>query len=271
MRWLVLGLAFYCCFASSLAAEDKSSADAATDLPKALLDHLLVSGEQLYAGRVEIVGLEFDTLSASMELKEGVLYLNNIESRMYGGTAQATVAITLEDGSIDIDLRFNDMRLDQFLTCFAGMETPPSGRINGSAKLNLPRGIGNLLVGRAELSMSEGNVISLGTITNALMGNPGAADFQDTAEVVINIANRHATFESFTINNPSVKLFGSGSIAFDGQTNIVFSPHTKPGYLRFLPLAGDILSWGIGSVTESIGRFQVTGHISNPKFTARPF
>ena len=136
--------------------------------------------------------------------------------------------------------------------------------------LNLPRGIGNLLTGSAELEMSGGNVVSLGAVTNFFMGNPAADKNQDTARASIRIENRQAIFEEFVINNPSVNLFGSGSIAFNGQTNIIFSPHTKPGYLRFIPLAGNILSWGIGSVTESIGRFQIRGHISNPEFVARP-
>ena len=127
------------------------------------------------------------------------------------------------------------MHLDQFLTRFASMEKPAKWPHQRNGQPPSAQGIGNLLVGRAELSMREGNVVSLGSVTNVLVGNPGAEINQDTAKAILNIANRHATFEEFTINNPSVELFGTGSIAFDGQTDIVFSPHTKPGYCAFYP------------------------------------
>ena len=238
---------------------------------KALLNHLQAVGDHFYADRVQIVGLEFDAISARVRVENSILHITDITAQLYGGTAKAQIDISMVDGTIDIALDISSLQLDQFLTRYGSMETPPVGSISGTVQLHLPKGIGNLLVGRADLQMTGGNVVSLGSVTDVLMGNPGADKNQDTAKAVIQIANRHATFEEFTIKNPSVNLFGTGSIAFDGQTNITFSPHTKPGYLRFLPIAGDILRWGIGNVTESIGRFQVKGHISNPQFIARPF
>ena len=69
-------------------------------------------------------------MTSRMEVKDGHLHINDLTAKMYGGTAQAAVAIALDDGTIDIALDITDMNLDQFLTRFASMETPP-GLISG--------------------------------------------------------------------------------------------------------------------------------------------
>lgn len=236
-----------------------------------LVDHLLAIGPGIHADRVVVTDLEFEDISGQASIEEGKLYLRQLNGRMYQGQAQGEVVIDLHDGTIDISLAVQNMDLADFLMRYAGMEDPPTGTISGTVNLQLPQGVGNLMHGQAHLTMEQGNVVTIGGLTNLLIGNPVAAQNQDRAEAQITIAERHAVFDSFVINSPAVTLFGSGSIEFNGHTDIIFSPRSKPGYLNVIPLAGDILSWTIGRVTRSVGRFRVTGHISNPQFIARPF
>ncbi|TVR42450.1 MAG: hypothetical protein EA402_11635 [Planctomycetota bacterium] len=236
-----------------------------------IIRHLLARGPRLHANRIEVTDLEFEHVTGEARIADGWLHLEQLRGRMYGGRAEGHVSISLGDGSIHIQLQVHGMLLDEFLLRYAGVEDPPAGIIHGEVRLVMPEAVGNLMHGQADLRMEQGDVVTMGALTTLILGSATARRGQDSARARIRIADRHATFEEFIITSPSVRLIGSGHIAFDGSTDIIFSPRSTPGYLNLIPVAGTILSWTIGRFTRSVGRFRVTGHISNPQFIARPF
>lgn len=236
-----------------------------------LVDHLMATSDAAHADRVVVADLEFEDVAGKLQLRDGKLLLHDLEGRAYGGRAHGQFSIDLHDGSMHIKLRVENLRLEEFLLRFGGVEDAPSGRISGDIDLHLPQGVANLMHGELKLSLRDGDIVSVGMITDILVGSPLSSRGNDRAEAHIRIENRHAIMQDFTITSPSVRLIGQGTVAFDGSTDIIMSPHTTPGYLKMVPLLGDVISWTLGQASGTLGRFRISGHISNPQFTNRPF
>ena len=115
-------------------AEQAEQSNATKELAKALIKHLKGSGEHVYADRVRVVGAEFDAVTGTMVLEDGILYINDIEARFYGGTAQAAVTVNVLDGTVTAKISFENLQLNQFLTRYGNVESPPSAPLTAACR-----------------------------------------------------------------------------------------------------------------------------------------
>lgn len=237
-------------------------------VPAAALD-LQISGDALHADRVELLGMEFTDLVAEPQLAAGRLRFANLSATAYGGAVRGSIDVNTTDGSLDLELALNDLDLAQFLGRYANIQGL-SGRISGQLSLRVPQAQWPRATGEGRLSLSKGSVITTPALATMILGSPSRVSGEDVGSTAFTVRNGALVFRHLAVEDDSFRIVGKGRIHADGRLDLTISPFARLEQLRSVPFL-EPARYLLSSLSGHAARFDVTGHISDPRIELSPF
>ena len=230
----------------------------------------IVDGEGLHADQMTLFDLDFRDVLAAPRIADGVLRLENLAAKAYGGRVTGVVLIGLGTGDIDCRLQVHDVDLGRFLSRFAGIAAY-QGRVSGKVHFHLPRGRWSQARGQGSLRLAQGRVIQAPGLATLLFGDPGAVEGRDRGWAGFRIAAGAIKLDRVVLDNDSFHVLIKGTIHRDGGLDLVVSPFAKLEHFHMIPGIGDVTGFLLSRMSGRLARFDVTGHLSSPSLTADPF
>jgi len=230
------------------------------------------AGRGLHANAVQVLGMLFTDVVGDLSLQDRLLSATNIRARAYGGEVRAHLSVT-EDETVQINLAFEDLDIADFIRRVGRTESDFYGRADGDVELVFPKGAVATLHGSGQVRFRDATLASMPGIAKLLIGDPVDGG-KDQGSVDFRIDGGMVLLDRIKIDNPSLHLRGSGTIGFDGETDIVLLPNTRPWVfepVRWIPGVGHGWDAVWGLINESLGPLHIEGHIRDPSVFFRPW
>ena len=230
---------------------------------------LQITGDALHADRVELLGLDFTDLVAEPQLAAGRLRFANLAATAYGGTVRGRLDVATADGSLDLELTLADIDLAVFLGRYSGIHGL-GGRISGQLTVKVPQAQWPRATGEGRLRLSQGSVVTAPALAAMILGSPGRVSGEDVGSAAFIIRNGDLVFRHLAVEDDSFRIIGKGRIHADGRLGLTISPFAKLEQLSSVPLL-EPARYLLSSLSGRAARFDVAGHLSDPRIELAPF
>lgn len=226
-------------------------------------------------GSATIFGRTIEKASLNLDFSTRFLRLQHMEADFYGGRLVGDVAVHFEDpGGFRVDLRVQDASLAEFLKDEGMSGDEYSGMINGGLQLRSPTNLVRHMRGRAELRITEGQLLKVPGLRNVLGVLGRVVPLGDrprfkTAEIDLDIDGETFDVEQLHLSTDINDIYGFGEINVYGDLNLLIFPQVTK--MIDLPRIADVpfLS-AIGNAWfKNVNEIRLEGTIDSPTLRRR--
>ncbi|MFW5845432.1 MAG: AsmA-like C-terminal region-containing protein [Planctomycetota bacterium] len=233
-------------------------------LATATASELRITGDVLYARRISIAGLQLTDCIGEPAMQEGILRLR-AQASCYGGRVTAELSYDPVSGDTTAVIRLRRSSLARLIAGLGASGVAASGLIDMDLRLHMPDGDWRRAEGQGRLELRHGTVLALPDIANLLLEQDSTAGL-DHLRTTFLVADGRVLIQGLRLENPAVRVTGSGTIGLEGDLDLVFNPMARAGLLRRAPLVGWLAANAVRELTRGVVRVRVGGHISAPTF-----
>ncbi len=263
MRWAILALLL--CGGGAFSAETGSPTEAKPQ------DIALIAGDVLHANALEFLGLTFRDVVAKPGYSGGELRFDDCHARAYGGNVTGALAVTLQDGVYTARFEVTDCDVAAVVRQFGSPPDNFAGRLSGWIELHMPAGRVDLLIGRGEITVSNGTLVQLPLLANLLIGDPQSTRGKDRFEARFELRDNRIQVLNAKLISPAAKIAMKGTIGFDGDLRLLLAPKFSFDLVDQVPGLGGVVAPFLGSLTARVARAVVRGQITRPVIVLNPF
>jgi len=233
-------------------------------------------GGQIFIKRAIFRDMEFNDLSARLDITEGVLRLDNIIANVYSGSAGGEVSCDLNDidhAEFDMNLTAKGIEANDFLSRFTSFDDRLFGKLNLNAtfsgKGNRVEDIQKSLSASGTVTFADGKLVNW-ELLNRLASFLKIKSFKEqkikTLRNSFRITDRRVWFDDFSASTKDgdFELIGSVGLggSLDYKLTAVLSPELS---LRFDAL-GDLSDYFKNEQGRVVLDIKISGPAKNPEF-----
>ena len=244
--------------------------------PAALMDgwptaeNWQLTSEELIVNRLTVDPIHADQANITVSsTKTGTLFSLK-QSEFYGGNLTGTIALHPSSNDIALSLSFANLYLTHLLATF-GSTSSSQGTLNGSCTLIIPNGDYLQSRGEANIRLEGGQLLANATVADVLLLNFLSSPGRDSGSVRLEIGGGRIRLRDAHLANDQLALAIRGHITLTGELDLRIDPEMKSEPISKVPLLGQAFNAMIGATTSHMARLRVTGDVSSPKISIRPF
>jgi AsmA protein len=227
--------------------------------------------------------VEFTNLSASLDVTDGILRIDNVASNVYSGTIGGKVLCDLNDinnPKFDMDFTANQIEANDFLSRFTAFPDHLFGKLNLTSSFSgtgtKVEDIQKSLTASGTATITDGKLVNF-DLLNQLASYLKLKTFKEeqikTLRNSFRVENSRVFFDDFLSSTQDGDFELSGSVGMDGsldyKLNAVLSPELS---LKFDAL-GDLSQYLKNEQGRVVLDIKITGPAKNPEFaldTSKP-
>ncbi|MGH7241811.1 MAG: hypothetical protein ACREJD_00135 [Phycisphaerales bacterium] len=228
-----------------------------------------------------------DTGTVPIALKGGVATMSPIQVNLLAGQFASSITANLSDTSIPVrgNWQATNLDLEKLMRAQQDVNAPPGfqGQLNSSGNFGISAGIPNPTANPYVLLGTATGAGTLNITNGRLFVVPGLMDAMNLvtgkSSSLVNDATKHSLDATFDITGQGVQVTQSHIVAsaldaraiglIDWHLNLNLSATANPIAAVTQPLGA--IGRMIGSVTKEMIQYQITGTISDPKVSVKPF
>ncbi len=239
---------------------------------RSLARGIKAEGNFIFVSYLEILEMYVEDIECTFSLEDGhVMVFSRIKGSFYGGTLSGNVRVSLdEDVSYRVELEFQNVDFGWFAMNVYDPGENFRGKVNGSLKIS-----GNDegdVHGNLNLELKNGYLLKLPrwfTTFTLVNMNPMRSNVISDASADVTIGSKGFTIRRIEMSTNDVDIYGTGTISYDGDADIVFNPVGKhkllKGTLILMPVA---VFWQM--LEKGIWRIHLKGPIFSLKYRISP-
>ncbi len=199
----------------------------------------------------------------------------NCEARLLGGTARVRTDLHLDaDRAYNADWQAAGICLEETLRVAQGRTPKYSGRTNLKGHVQGTLGEIATATGAGKIEISDGVLVAFPVLAelHALIGGPRqAADGAtkggtDRASLNFRITTTHLDVTDIEVVSTLAAMKGSGRIDYDGRLDLLVNAGPLKRLEKLLGPIGSLL----GTISDRVAPYQISGVIGNPTVSVRP-
>ncbi|MCK4224432.1 MAG: AsmA family protein [candidate division Zixibacteria bacterium] len=233
-------------------------------------------GGQVSIQRAIFREMEFNNLSASLDVTDGVLRLDNIIAEVFSGSVGGEVSCNLNDIEhiqYDMNLTANQIEANDFLSRFTSFDDRLFGKLNLNAnfsgKGNRVEDIQKTLVANGTATFENGKLINwelLDRLATLLKIKSFKEQDIKTLRNSFRIQERRVWFDDFSATTKDGDFELIGSVGLDGSLDYMLTAVLSPELsLRFDAL-GDLSDYLKNEEGRVVLDIKISGPAKNPEF-----
>lgn len=220
----------------------------------------------------ETIELPIQSFTMAATMENGVIDVSNFKVRALDGSAEAEAKVALAgDQESTLALRVADMRLESLLRATQGGESKYAGRIR--ADVNAAMDVANPLEtvnGAGRVEVDRGRFVDLPVIGSVIRVVssvvPNAGGHKDKLETDLALHPGEVKLTGLNMASSTVVARGKGTIGYDGSLSLLLNAGPMEKIQQKLGGLGDFL----GSITDKLVKYEVTGTVQEPKVKVKP-
>jgi uncharacterized protein involved in outer membrane biogenesis len=220
--------------------------------------------------------VELTDLSAKVEVKDGVLHLDNIASKVYSGSVGGKVSCDLNDIEhipYSIDVTANQIEANDFLSQFTGFDNHLYGKLNMTAdfsgKGNELTDVRKTLAAKGKVTFTDGKLVDwdiLNKIASFLKMDSFKEQQIKTLWNVFRIENSRVWFDDFSANTQDGDYKLIGSVGLDGSLDYKLNAVLSPALSAKFDALGSFSNYLKNDQGRVVLDIKIKGPVTNPEF-----
>ena len=233
-------------------------------------------GGQVFIQRAIFREMEFENLSASLDVTDGVLRLDNIVAQVFSGSVGGKVTCDLND--IDhlqysMDLTANQIEANDFLSRFTSFEDRLFGKLNLNAsfsgKGNRLEDIQRSLTANGTVTFADGKLVNwelLDKLAHFLKMKSFKEQKIKTLRNSFRIEDRRVWFDDFSATTKDGDFELVGSVELDGSLDYKLTAVLSPELSSRFDALGDLSDYFKNEEGRTVLDIKISGPAKNPQF-----
>ena len=252
------------------AGEKTASADTIIPLP-----NIDVEG-QVSVQKAIFRKVELTDLSAKIEVKDGVLHLDNVVSKVYSGSVGGKVTCDLNDIEhipYNIDFTANQIEANDFLSRFTGFDNHLYGKLNMTAnfsgKGNELTDIRKTLFAKGKVTFADGKLVNwdiLDKVASFLKMDSFKEQQIKTLWNVFRVENSRVWFDDFSSVTKDGDFQLIGSVGLDGSLDYKLNAVLSPALSTKFDALGSFSNYLKNDQGRVVLDIKIKGPVTNPEF-----
>ena len=252
------------------AGEKTASADTILPLPNIDVDGQISIQKAIFRQ------VELTDLSAKVEVKDGILHLDNIASKVYSGSVGGKVTCDLNDIEhipYNIDVTANQIEANDFLSRFTGFDNHLYGKLNMTAdfsgKGNELTDLQKTLAAKGKVTFTDGKLVNwdiLNKIASFLKMDSFKEQKIKTLWNVFRIENSRVWFDDFLANTNDGDYKLTGSVGLDGSLDYTLNAVLSPALSTKFDALGSFSNYLKNDQGRVVLDIKIKGPVTNPEF-----
>jgi uncharacterized protein involved in outer membrane biogenesis len=255
-------------------AETQETKDVSSDT--ILLPDINARG-QISVQKLIFRGVEFTNLSASLDVTDGILRIDNVASQVYTGTVGGKVTCDLNDIDhlkFDMDFTGSQIEANDFLSRFTAIHDHLFGKLNLTASFsgtgNKVENIQKSLTAFGTATITDGKLVNW-ELLNKLASYLKVKTFKEeqikTLRNSFRIENGRVWFDDFSAFTKSGDFELSGSVGMDGSLDYKLTAVLSPELSSSFDALGDLLDYLKNDQGRVVLDVKIKGPAKNPEFS----
>jgi uncharacterized protein involved in outer membrane biogenesis len=250
--------------------EKTASADTILPLPNIDVDGQISIQKTIFRQ------VELTDLSAKVEVKDGVLHLDNVASKVYSGSVGGKVTCDLNDIEqipYNIDVTANQIEANDFLSRFTGFDNHLYGKLNMTAdfsgKGNELTDLQKTLIAKGKVTFTDGKLVNwdiLNKIASFLKMDSFKEQQIKTLWNVFRIENSRVWFDDFSAVTQDGDYKLTGSVGLDGSLDYKLNAVLSPVLSTKFDALGSFSNYLKNDQGRVVLDIKVKGPVTNPEF-----
>jgi uncharacterized protein involved in outer membrane biogenesis len=250
--------------------EKTASADTILPLPNIDVDGQISIQKTIFRQ------VELTDLSAKVEVKDGVLHLDNVASKVYSGSVGGKVTCDLNDIEqipYNIDVTVNQIEANDFLSRFTGFDNHLYGKLNMTAdfsgKGNELTDLQKTLIAKGKVTFTDGKLVNwdiLNKIASFLKMDSFKEQQIKTLWNVFRIENSRVWFDDFSAVTQDGDYKLTGSVGLDGSLDYKLNAVLSPVLSTKFDALGSFSNYLKNDQGRVVLDIKIKGPVTNPEF-----
>lgn len=272
LRWGML-LLLLACWAGA------GEAPATTDLVAT------IEGEAIHLNELVVGPLMLGDVAAKPLLKDRVLTFTDCQASFYGGEVRGGITLDLTKEITSVVAEIRGVDLNALLAALGSTADSYTGRLDGKVELSFPTNDVRQAIGKAEVHITNGNLVEMSFLTNLLVGNVTNVRNQDRADVIAEIRQPaelgdgrtprdsiiHLSSAQIVLAKDQGQVLISGTISLGGDLKLLVVPKVAGGLLSQVSFVGKWFGAALALASSRVARAVVRGTVSRPVVVLNPF
>ncbi len=261
-------------------AETQETKDISSDT--ILLPDINAKG-QISVQKLIFRGVEFTNLSASLDVTDGILRVENVASQVYTGTIGGKVTCDFNDIDhlkFDMDFTASQIEANDFLSRFTAIHDHLFGKLNLTASFsgagNRVEDIKKSLTAFGTATVTDGKLVNW-ELLNKLASYLKVKTFKEeqikTLRNSFRIERGRVWFDDFSASTKSGDFELSGSVGMDGSLDYKLTTVLSPELSSGFDALGDLSDYLKNDQERVVLDVKIKGSAKNPEFvldTSKP-
>jgi AsmA protein len=227
--------------------------------------------------------VEFTNLSASLDVTEGILRIDNVSSNVYTGTIGGKVLCDLSDINnlkFNMDFTASQIEANDFLSRFTSFHDHLFGKLNLSASFsgrgNKVPDIQKSLTASGKATITDGKLVNW-ELLNQLASYLKLKTFKEeqirTLRNSFRVENSRVWFDDFSASAKDGDFGLSGSVGLDGSLDYKLTAVLSPELSQSFDALGDLSDYFKNDQGRVVLDVKIKGPAKNPEFvldTSKP-
>jgi AsmA protein len=227
--------------------------------------------------------VEFTNLSASLDVTEGILRIDNVSSNVYTGTIGGKVLCDLSDINnlkFNMDFTASQIEANDFLSRFTSFHDHLFGKLNLSASFsgrgNKVPDIQKSLTASGKATITDGKLVNW-ELLNQLASYLKLKTFKEeqirTLRNSFRVENSRVWFDDFSASAKDGDFGLSGSVGLDGSLDYKLTAVLSPELSQSFDALGDLSDYFKNDQGRVVLDVKIKGPTKNPEFvldTSKP-
>jgi AsmA protein len=220
--------------------------------------------------------IEFTNLSASLNVTDGILKIDNVTSNVYSGTIGGKVLCDMTDinnPKFNMDFTASQIEANDFLSRFTTFHDHLFGKLNLSSSFsgrgNKVTDIQKSLTASGNATIADGRLVNF-DLLNQLASYLKLKTFKEeqikTLRNSFRIENSRVFFDDFSVSAKDGDFGLSGSVGLDGSLDYKLTAVLSPELSQSFDALGDISDYFKNDQGRVVLDVKIKGPAKNPEF-----
>jgi len=233
-------------------------------------------GGQIFIKRVIFREMEFNNLSASIDITDGVLHLDNIVAEVFSGSVGGKVTCDLNDIDhiqYDMNVTASQIEANDFLSRFTAFDDRLFGRLNLNASFsgrgNRLEEIQKSLSANGTVTFADGKLVNwelLDKLASFLKMKSLKEQKIKTLRNSFRIADERVWFDDFSATTKDGDFELIGSVGLDGSLDYKLTAVLSPELSSRFDALGDLSDYLKNEEGRVVLDIKISGPAKNPQF-----